>query len=403
MYDVVIVGGGLVGASLASALRETGLKIAIIEAAPWFEHISPPSYDDRVIALAYASQRILEQIGCWAHIAPHATPIKHIHVTDRGHCGVTRLHHDELNLPALGYVVAARQLGQAMQATLKNSNVDIFAPAKIVEVTDNTENLTLSIQHKEQLNSIKTRLLVAADGGNSAIRQQLNIPIEESDYQQTAIIANVSTQKPHHNVAHERFTDSGPLALLPMQGQQSSLVWTVNHEDVEKHLALSESAFLAALQQRFGWRLGRFTKVGARHAYPLKLMRIQQHIAHRRVIIGNAAHTVHPIAGQGLNLGLRDVASLAEVIITAAQKKTDIGSQTVLNHYVSWQAPDQQRVTSVTDALVRIFSNTALPVAFARNLGLMATNHCLPLKKQLMKQMTGLHAHPAKLVRGAKL
>lgn len=403
MYDVVIVGGGLVGASLASALRETGLKIAIIEAAPWFEHISPPSYDDRVIALAYASQRILAQIGCWTHIAPHATPIKHIHVTDRGHCGVTRLHHDELNLPALGYVVAARQLGQAMQATLKESAVDIIAPAKLTEIIDNKDNLSLSVEHQDQKISIETKLLVAADGGNSSIRQQLNIPLEESDYQQTAIIANVTTQKPHHNVAHERFTDSGPLALLPMQGQQSSLVWTVHHDEVAEHLALSESEFLAALQQRFGWRLGRFTKVGTRHAYPLKLMRIQQHIAHRRVIIGNAAHTVHPIAGQGLNLGLRDVASLAEVIITAAEKQEDIGSQSVLNHYVNWQAPDQQRITSVTDALVRIFSNTILPVALLRNLGLVATNHCLPLKKQLMKQMTGLHAHPAKLVRGTKL
>lgn len=403
MYDVVIVGGGLVGASLASALRETGLKIAIIEAAPWFEQIPPPSYDDRVIALAYASQRILEQIGCWAYIAPHATAIKHIHVTDRGHCGVTRLHHDELNLPALGYVVAARQLGYAMQATLEKSDVDIFAPAKIVDVTDNTANLTLSVQHKEHISSIETKLLVAADGGNSAIRQQLNIPLEESDYQQTAIIANVSTQKPHNNVAHERFTDSGPLALLPMQGQQSSLVWTVHHHEVAEHLAFSELEFLGALQQRFGWRLGRFTKVGARHAYPLKLMRIQQHIAHRRVIIGNAAHTVHPIAGQGLNLGLRDVASLAEIIHSAAQKQEDIGSQSVLNNYVNWQAPDQQRVTSVTDALVRIFSSTTLPVALVRNLGLVASNHCLPLKTQLMKQMTGLHSHPAKLVRGAKL
>ena len=404
IYDIVIVGGGLVGASLACALRTTPLTVAIIEAAPWFTGDSrPPSYDDRIIALSYASQRIFNGMGIWDKIAPEATPIKHIHVSDQGHFGVTHLNTNGLGAPALGYVVSARHLGQTLAKTLAQSKVDIFAPAQLVQIINQDNAVEIQITVDNQQLILQTRLLVAADGGDSKIRQQLGITTHKKDYEQTAVIANVTLEYPHKNTAYERFTRSGPLALLPRRDNDCSLVWTIARDQTVEVMGLDEHAFLNALQQQFGWRLGRFMQVGQRHAYPLHLVRIQQHTRPRIVIVGNAAHTLHPIAGQGLNLGLRDVASLAETVVNSMRAGEDVGSEATLQRYVAWQLPDQQHVTTLTNTLVQVFSNVFPPLVAARNLGLLLTETLPLLKKQVVRQMAGLNAHPSRLVRGLPL
>ncbi|OQY54504.1 MAG: 2-octaprenyl-6-methoxyphenyl hydroxylase [Candidatus Parabeggiatoa sp. nov. 2] len=403
IYDIIIVGGGLVGASLACALRTSSLKIAIIEAAPWFTDSRPPSYDDRIIALNYASHRIFSGIGVWDKIAPEATAIKHIHVSDQGHFGFTRLNSHVLGAPALGYVVSARHLGQTFQETLAPSSIDIFAPAQLVQLINLEQAVEVQIKLDNQLHTLKTRLLVAADGGHSKVRQLLGLTALETDYGQTAVIANVTLEYPHKNTAYERFTPSGPLALLPRYKNDCSLVWTCVRDNTDEVMALDDQSFLNALQQQFGWRLGRFIQVGQRHAYPLRLIRVQQHTRPRAVVIGNAAHTLHPVAGQGLNLGLRDVASLAESVMESVKAGEDVGSEATLQRYTAWQLPDQQRAIALTHKLVQVFCNTFGPLVVARNFGLLVTDALLPLKKQFLRQMAGLTGHPSRLVRGLPL
>jgi len=400
IYDVIIVGGGLVGASLASALKATPLKIAIIEAAPWFTKCSPPSYDDRIIALNYASYRIFSGIGLWDKIAQEATPIKHIHISDQGQFGFTRLNNRDLAVPALGYVVSARHLGQTLNEVLTPSSVDILAPAQLLQINQHDKTVEVQIIVDKQVQTLQTRLLVGADGGNSKVRQQLGISTTETDYGQTAVIANVTVEYPHQNIAYERFTPSGPLAMLPLAGNDCSLVWTCTR--VDEVMALDDQSFLKALQAKFGWRLGALRRVGQRHAYPLRLSRIQQHTRGRVVIIGNAAHTLHPVAGQGFNLGLRDVASLGEAIVEGFWAG-DVGSQAVLQRYMAWQLPDQQRITTITDSLVRVFSNRFPPLVVARNLGLLVTDALPFLKNQFVRQFAGLNGHSSRLVRGLPL
>jgi 2-octaprenyl-6-methoxyphenol hydroxylase len=398
---MIIIGGGLVGASLASALRATSLRIALIEAAPWFTEHCPPSYDDRVLVLSYSSQRIFTGMGIWEKIAPATMPIKQIHISDQGHFGVTRLNSQaDLGTAAFGYVVTARHLGQVLQATLNASPIEIWAPAPVIQIQYNQQLVSVQVKQNEQIQTLSTRLLVVADGGRSPVRQQLGITSQEFDYQQTAIIANVTPSVPHQQVAYERFTASGPLAMLPLPDNHCSLVWTKTPEQAKAAMAWNDSAFLSALQQEFGWRLGQFRHVGQRHAYPLRLVRAQPLTRFRAVVIGNAAHTLHPVAGQGFNLGLRDVASLAETVVNSWRNNEDIGSTATLQRYVAWQQPDHQRITNLTDQFIKIFANTLPPLVIMRNLGLLMIDSLPPLKRQLVRQMAGMKSYPSRLIRG---
>jgi len=397
-YDVIIVGGGLVGSSLAWALRASGLRIALLEAGAW---TIPASADDkRIIALSYVSQQIYQGMQIWDAIRPYATPIQHIHISDRGRFGFTRLHCEELRLPALGYVVKAAALARLLREQLQDSDVTILAPAQFSEVETTADMATVKIEMHGALQTLQTRLLVAADGGNSQVRQHLNIEATERDYGQTAIIATVTLEKPHGHVAYERFTSTGPCALLPMTEHTCSLVLTVRHADAPAILALSEPEFLAVLQQRFGWRLGRCLASSPRQAYPLQLLQVKQAETPRVAVIGNAAHTLHPIAGQGLNLGLRDVATLAETLLERQCAGHDIGDVETLALYMRRQQPDQRWVVGLTDLLVNVFSNAVPPLTCLRNLGLVMLDGIPPLKRQFMQQMVGLGGHSGDLVRG---
>ncbi len=398
-YDLIIVGGGMVGASLAMALANSSKRIAIIEA------VSPqaaqqPSYDDRGIALSYGSQRIFEALGLWNALAPFSTAITDIHVSDRGHFGVTRLSAKDEHVPALGQVITAKAMGYVLnQAIAKQNNLELICPASVTKLQQHADHVELQLNDQR---TITSQLVVAADGGQSTIRKLLNLGALQHDYQQTAITANISTERAHNNQAFERFTDTGPIALLPMTDNRCSLVWTVKSGHEAELINLPEQDFLAQLQDRFGYRLGKLIQVGERHSYPLRLIQADQPIQHRIVLIGNAAHSLHPIAGQGFNLGLRDVAVLADVLSTS-DSDVDLGDARLLSSYKSWRLSDQDSTITATNNLVTLFSNDNPILGHLRGAGLSLTDSFPPLKHWLAKKSMGLNDKQPRLSRGLSL
>jgi 2-octaprenyl-6-methoxyphenol hydroxylase len=393
-YDILIVGGGMVGATMAYALSPLPLRIGVIEAVP-FKSDSQPSYDDRAIALAYGSAKIIDAMGLWDKLSNKVSAIKKIHVSDRGHFGVTRIDSAKEKVAALGYVIENRLVGAVLAEVLPAlENVDLICPATVSHVTLTSERARLTIEGEGVPAQLDAKLVIAADGGNSVVRKLLKIPTRSWDYGQTAVIANITPERHHQGVAYERFTDTGPVALLPNAAaddpNRCSLVWTVRRGDEERVLNLDGAEFLAELQERFGYRLGELQKVGRRNAYPLKLVRAKQQVSPRLALIGNAAHTLHPIAGQGFNLGVRDVAVLADVLAEACIKGEDVGAAEVMQRYADWRNWDHRKVIGFTDSLARLFSNPLAPVALARNMGLFAVDVVPPLKRLLTRQTMGL-------------
>ena len=396
-YDIIIVGGGMVGASLAIALKSSSHKIALIEAFD-FKTNQQPSYDDRGIALSYGSQRIFNTMGLWQQLAPHTTAISDIHISDRGHFGATRLSAQKENVPALGQVVLARAMGKVLnQAMSENKTLDILCPNKVIALNKQPHHIALMLDDDR---TITSQLIVAADGANSTIRRLLDLSVTEQDYQQTAITANISTERPHNHRAFERFTEFGPIALLPMPDNRCSLIWTVKTGDETAINELDDDAFLARLQTEFGYRLGKLTQVGRRSHYPLKLTQTDQPIQDRIVFVGNAAHNLHPIAGQGFNLGLRDVIALADVLIDEVQ---DCGAPKHLHDYQQWQQRDQDHVIKATNLLVRLFSNDNSLIGHGRSVGLIALDLMPPVKHWLAKKSMGLGKKQPRLARGITL
>ncbi|MCH8930960.1 MAG: 2-octaprenyl-6-methoxyphenyl hydroxylase [Proteobacteria bacterium] len=401
-FDVIIVGGGMVGASLAVALAPLPLQIAVIEAFdPRQRGVSQPSYDDRSTAIANGSQQILETIGVWAGMAQEATAISDIHISDRGHFGIGRISAVEEKVPALGYVVPNRAIGRSLWAALESfDNIRMFCPARLESLLDRADSVQVGLTGEDG-NTIELhgRLVAAADGAQSVVRKILGIDATVWDYGQTAIISNVTTEKPHRNVAYERFTANGPMAVLPMTEGRSALVWTVPSEQAEEILQLSDRQILDRLQELFGYRLGHWQKIGKRVSYPLSMSKAKQQTRHRVAIIGNAAHGLHPIAGQGFNLSLRDVAGLAEVIAGA----NDPGDPQALEKYRRWRAADQARVMSFTDALVRVFANPLASVRVVRNLALLMFDLLPGAKSLLARHTMGRGGDLPRLARGVPL
>ena len=400
-FDILIVGGGLVGASLACALGRSGLRIGVVEAVP-LSSAAQPSYDDRAVALAFGSRRIFEGLGLWTDIERlGAYPIEHIHISDRGHFGFTRLHASDAGLPALGYVVPTRVLGSTLyQALRAMTHVRLFCPAAMQRLDIGDDAAVLDIKEGPETRTLHTPLVVAADGAHSAVRQAAGIEALRSEYAQVAIVTNVTAAEPHRNTAYERFTASGPLAILPMAGNTCGVVWSAHRTEVDAILKWSDQEFLAHLQERFGERLGRFSRVGRRVSYPLALTRVREPMRERLVLIGNAAHTVHPVAGQGFNLGLRDVAALAEVIEDALRDGVDIAGLPVLRRYADWRRRDNQVTARFTDGLIRLFSNAFAPLALGRNLGLIAADLLPPVKRGFIRMTSGLTGRQPRLARG---
>jgi 2-octaprenyl-6-methoxyphenol hydroxylase len=402
-YDILIIGGGMVGASLAHALSGHGYDIGVVEAWP-LSSTSQPSYDDRVIALSWGSRLILDAMGVWRDMESVAQPILDIHISDRGHFGFTRLNHHQEGVDALGYVVTARALGNGLLKQLdQRQDVQLICPAQLKSFNVSENSVEARLEQDGAERQVKTRLLVAADGGDSLVRRFLSIPLKERSYGQTAIIANLSSDHGHRSVAYERFTDTGPLALLPMTEDRLSMVWTAEDHQVAYLMGLSNEAFLDRLQDRFGYRLGRLERLGKRVAYPLRLSQVTEQVRSRVALIGNAAHAIHPVTGQGFNLGLRDVAGLADLLVEALDNGRDPGDLELLNEYRKWRELDQNRVAAITDSLARLFANPFRPLRIMRNLGLVGLDLMPGLKHQVARQFMGLNGRLSKLGRGVSL
>ena len=402
-YDVIIIGGGMVGASLACALSGNGLRIAMVEAVH-FETRGEAGYDDRAIALAYGTKRIFSGLQLWEQLAEAATPIHRIHISDRGHFGMVHMDRAEEGLPAIGYVVPARVIGQVLdKAVARLDEVDCYCPATVATVTPGDESVQVEIIRDNVTTTLSARLIVAADGADSPVREQFGIECIERDYGQTAIITNITPQLPHNNIAYERFTDTGPLALLPMTEQRCAVVWTVASTQAESIMELDDAAFLEQLQQRFGYRLGRLQRAGRRQAWPLRLVQAKASVRERLALVGNAVHTLHPIAGQGFNLGARDVAVLAEVLVDAIRNGEDPGSLDVLNRYSEWRHRDHQNVTVFTDGLARMFTLPVPALAAVRSAGMLAFDLFPPAKRLLTRMTMGRSGRTPRLARGLPL
>ena len=402
-YDVIIVGGGMVGASLVCALAGHNLRIAMVEAVQP-EVRAEAGYDDRAIALAYGTKRIFSGLHLWDRIAPAATPIHSIHISDRGHFGMARMDRREEGLPAIGYVVPARAIGRVLsEAVAATEGVDSWCPATVTSVNQTDAGVQLELDCNGTTETLDTRLLVAADGADSLLRKQFGIDHVERDYGQTAIVTNISPQLPHNNIAYERFTTSGPMALLPLSDQRCAVVWTVATDKAGAIMALDDADFLAQLQERFGYRLGRLHKTGRRQAWPLRLVQAKESVRERLALVGNAVHTLHPVAGQGFNLGARDVAVLAEVLVDALRAGEDPGSLAVLNRYGEWRHRDHQNVMVFTDSLARLFTLQVPTLGLARSAGMLAFDLLPPAKRWLTRMTMGRAGRTPKLARGLPL
>jgi 2-octaprenyl-6-methoxyphenol hydroxylase len=414
VFDVAVVGGGMVGASLAVALAPLGLKVAVVEAVA-HDSASQPSFDERTTALSNGSRRILETLGVWAGVEASATPIRKIHVSDQGHFGFARIDASELKLAAMGHVVPNRALGRALWSRVRSgarsdagsgAGVHIHCPAEVSRVSEAEDRVVLEIAEGGATATIDAKLVVAADGVHSAVRGAFGVDAEFRDYEQTAVITTVLPQRFHDHVAYERFTGSGPLALLPLEGGRCTLVLTLSRAMAESAMGWTDAEFLAELQRRFGFRLGRFLKVGRRVPYPLSLTRASRTSAGRCVIIGNAAQGLHPVAGMGFNLGLRDVATLAELVAERRHDALfDAGASSLLAEYDAWRAADRGGVIAFTDGLVRMFANPLRSVQRLRNVGLLAFDLLPPAKAALSRLSTGAAggARIPKLARGVAL
>lgn len=388
-FDLLIVGGGLVGGSLALALRDTSLRIAVIEATAERERIAS-SAGDRALALAWGSSQILDQIGIWHAAEKKSAPILHIHVSDRGHFGKLRMSAEREGVPALGYVATARALEEEIAAALRASSIYALCPGRVVGLKAGGEAVHVSLMKGDESLNLTARLIVAADGGNSTVRKLLEIGQSIRDYGQTAIVTEVETARSSDFTAYERFTQEGPLAFLPLDWKRYSVVWTLTTDNAGELLAVSDSAFEHQLQSAFGYWLGRIRLASRRQGFPLKLIRAQRMTDERVVLIGNAVHQLHPVAGQGLNLGLRDVAVLAEMLTAKMSFGEDIGEKSFIERYAAARQFDLDRVIQFTDSAVRVFSNDFLPMEFARNAGLLGLDRFKPGKHRLSRYAMGL-------------
>jgi len=404
--DVVVVGGGMVGASFALALADTGLEVVIVESVvPGIG--AQPSFDDRTTALGNASRRIFQGLGVWPAIGPSAAAIRTIHVSDAGRFGFARLVAAEQGIDAFGYVVTNRVIGAALWSKLTearaagaNKGITVHAPAhpEDVQITPDGVQLVIVDDRSGDKEALSARLIVAADGAHSAVRAAAGISATVEDYDQVALVANLEADRAHDGTAYERFTPGGPMALLPLHDGSYGLVWSAAPAEASRLLGLDDRSFLGELQTRFGWRAGRFTRMGRRASYPLKLSRAATTTAARAVLIGNAAQALHPVAGQGFNLGLRDAAMLAEVIASDATQ--DVGRPELLGRFEHWRSGDRSGVIRFTDGLIKLFGDTRPGMGLARNFGLLLFDLAPPAKSALARVSAGFAGPTPRLARG---
>ncbi len=385
--QLAIVGGGLVGASLALALqagaRARGWKIVLVEPfAPGDAY--QPSYDARSSALSYGSRQIFERLGLWPALAERAEAISQIQVSDQGRFGATRLSAEDEGVPALGYVLENAWMGHCLWRALDPAVVEWRCPAEVVRMEALGDGYRL---HLNDDSSLDCDLAVLADGGRSGLREQLGIAVRHTPYEQCALIANITPAEAHDGQAFERFTAQGPLALLPLSEQRCALVWTRPPVDAERLQQLPEREFLSELQQAFGYRLGSLRKVGARHIYPLSLVEAAEQVRPHLVVLGNAAHSLHPVAGQGFNLSLRDAQALAQSLLASDKAPGDFAT---LQGYLRSQQQDQALTVGFSDRVTRLFGRGESLLVAGRTLGLLGLDLLPPAKRWFARQAMGL-------------
>ncbi len=399
--DIVIAGGGLVGASLALALSGAGRRVLLIEGVAPDSSVQP-SFDERTTALGNASRRIFEALGVWDDLAREAAPIRVIHVSEAGRFGSARLRAEEQGVEAFGHVIPNRVIGATLWRALRHAEgVTVRVPARVTAVEIAADGAALTVTDGGGAEEVVTaRLLVAADGAQSVVRAAAGIAAAVEDYDQVAITAAVVADRPNDGTAYERFTASGPVAVLPLRGGGYGTVWACTAARAAQVLELSDAAYLAALQERFGWRIGRLLRAGRRASYPLKLSRAAATVGTRTVLVGNAAQGLHPVAGQGFNLGLRDAALLAEHIVAAGG---DPGVPGLLDGYHRARAADRGGVVRFTDSLVKLFASRLPGVSVLRDLGLVLFDLSPPAKRALARVSLGFGGPTPRLARGLTL
>jgi 2-octaprenyl-6-methoxyphenol hydroxylase len=400
-FELLIAGGGLTGLLLGVACAGAGLAVAIVDRQDPAALLAD-DFDGRSSAIGYGSHKVLEAIGLWPEIVSEAEPILEIRVADGDSPLFVHYDHRELGTAApLGYIVENRVLRRVLAERVRSiPNLLFLAPLSVESVSTTAFGATAALSNGRQ---IRARLIAAADGRESPLRRAAGIRAIEWKYPQTGIVTTVQHRRPHNGIAVEHFMRAGPFAILPMTGNRSSIVWTERAAFAPRLVALSDGAFAAELAARFGDFLGAIEPIGPRWSYPLTLLLAERYVATRLALVGEAAHTIHPIAGQGLNLGIRDVAALAELVIDTRRLGLDIGNQTVLERYQRWRRFDALALAAVTDGLNRLFSNSLPPVQFARDFGLAAVNRLPPLKRLLMRDAMGIAGDLPRLVRGEPL
>lgn len=404
-YDIAIAGGGLVGNSLANALasinKVTNFRIALIDQQPLpsrtFE-ATRPNEDGRSIALALASKKMLSALGLWQALEENAVPIKKIHISDQGRFGATRLDSQRYEVESFGYLVPADSLIQVLDSQINAlKQVTRIQPYTITDIENNVDGVVLYGNEDEDRDPIQAKLLIAADGAQSFIRNRLGITAEEKNYQQSAIVGCIDTEKSHQFTAYERFTEDGPLALLPRNGKRCGFIWMNPTEVSEINMTINDQAFTDKLQQAFGFRLGKFTNISKRFAYPLSLLVSEQRVQQRTVLIGNAAQTLHPVAGQGLNLALRDIAELVE-LLSKDEKLHDIDAE--LHRYQAKRQADIENTIRFTDRLNFLFTADYPILSRSRGIGLAMLGAIPALEERIVKQNLGQLGSNANLLRG---
>lgn len=399
--ELLIAGGGLNGLLLGIACAGAGLETAVIDREDPARMLDA-GFDGRASAIAYGSRLVFDGIGLWPDIEGEAEPIREIRVADDD--SPLFLHYDHRDLGGdtpLGYIVENRVLRRALFERARSlATLQLLAPRTVAGMDASAGRATATLADGTQL---ATRLVIGADGKDSPLRRAAGIEIVEWKYPQTGIVTTVQHERPHAGIAIEHFLPAGPFAILPMTGNRSSLVWTEAAGLAPRLLSLPEAEFAAELRARFGAFLGAVEPIGPRWAYPLGLMQADRYTARRLALIGEAAHVIHPIAGQGLNIGIRDVAALAEAIVDARRLGRDIGDDSVLERYQRWRRADALLLAAVTDGLNRLFSNAVPPVKLARDIGLAIVNELPPLKRLLMQHAMGTLGDRPRLARGEAL
>ena len=385
-YDLAIVGAGIIGLTLACALKDSGLSIVLIEAKPY----SVAAMKGQAYAVHMSSKRIFTGIGVWDKILPQIETFRQVCLSDADYPGVVEFQPVDLGTDVLGYVAEHQALLTPLQEFMQNCpNVKYLCPAEVVQTQYQPDGVEISLK-AEGDRTIRTKLLVAADGARSRIRQSAGITTQGWQYWQSCIVAFVKPEKPHNNVAYERFWSSGPFAILPLPGNRCRIVWTAPHEEAKALVALDDEQFLAELRRRYGDRMGKLELDGDRFVFPVQLMQSDRYVLPRLALVGDAAHCCHPVGGQGLNMGIRDAAALAQVVQSAYNQGEDVGNLQVLKRYERWRKQENLTILGFTDLLDRLFSNNFLPVVIVRRLGLLMLKQIHPIKKYALQLMTGL-------------